>query len=295
MAIKDISKLLKLVLIEEQDHKNDALLTEEEVAMLIEARIDTIKEKNPVLSTEHDHFAEHKDAGAIIDHLANNADPTRNKAHTEYLVGQYKQGAIRQEDAPQIHATLSEFERVKSKLPVEQRQVTKKVFPTIGAIRTAIAPFADVVGKKSERNARSQERKAVLNNLDIPGKHELVLQHPEADVYELRDKETSKTLYGGGAEGKTESHPHATGWCTATRNEKENMFDRYTKDKNVVGQKGNTLLVFHRKSDGEIFQAHPITGQFQDRRNDEISFNDFGSIAGAVGAAHEKKLFDTAR
>ena len=83
---------------------------------LLENRIDYLKQHTPVLSTEHDRLAIFDKPHEIIDHFANVADPSKNKQHTSWIVNQYKNKHIRQEDAGRIRSTLTDFDKYKSKL-----------------------------------------------------------------------------------------------------------------------------------------------------------------------------------
>ena len=80
--------------------------------LILEDRLNKIKDifKNKI-DTSHDTLAQHKDSDAIVDHFATHADPTQNKAHTQWIVNLYRQGQFRQEDHPRIREALSTFDR----------------------------------------------------------------------------------------------------------------------------------------------------------------------------------------
>ena len=72
--------------------------------ILLEGRIDFLKKQyNGKINTDHDEYAQHKNSDAIIDHFADNADPTKKKLYTSFIVGQYNKGKTKQEDADRIH------------------------------------------------------------------------------------------------------------------------------------------------------------------------------------------------
>lgn len=87
-----------------------------ESIMLVENRVQFLKDKNPEIDTSHDHFAQYKNSSDIIDHFATNADPTPNKVYTQWIIGQYKKGNIRQEDVDRLHTELSKFHSIKHNL-----------------------------------------------------------------------------------------------------------------------------------------------------------------------------------
>ena len=67
--------------------------------LLLEDRIQGLKNAfRGKLSTSHDTFAVHQDSDAIVDHFSTNADPTPKKAHTQWVLNQYRRGNVRQED-----------------------------------------------------------------------------------------------------------------------------------------------------------------------------------------------------
>jgi hypothetical protein len=241
--------------------------------MLVESRIDFLKEQNKTISTDHDTLATHHDAGAIIDHFAEHADPTKNKAHTQYIIGLYKNKSIRQEDAPSIKETLTNFEKYKGKLQADEKQLTPKAYPRISDVRAKLAPHLGL----PTTNAEAREH--LKNNLDIPGKHPLVYEDDTIKVYHNADKETAKKIYCSATDPKP--GPHNTEWCTS-RDTSNNKFDDYLKEH------GGKYHVIHRKSDGAVFQLHPQSNQFMDKDDNPISADDFKSIAPSFHKA--KKL-----
>ena len=76
------------------------LLEQTHYGMLTEGRITFLKKNNPEIDSSHDVLATHRDSGAIIDHFAQNADPSPKNLNTQWILSQYKKKAIRQEDAP---------------------------------------------------------------------------------------------------------------------------------------------------------------------------------------------------
>ena len=232
--------------------------------LLLENRIQYLKDHTKELDTSHDTLGVHKTPEDIIQHFADHGDPTKNKAHTQYLVNLYKNKSIRQEDAPRVHQALSNFEKYKAKLAPEDKQVNTKTYPSIGDVEEKIAPHLGTMASKREAKV----------NLDQPG-HELKYEDDKIKVYHLSDKEASQNLYGGGHErGGT-----GTSWCTAARS-KDNMFDRYHKEGN--------LFVVHNKDNGNVYQYHPASTQFMDKKDQTISHKDFGEIADNLHKAWDK-------
>lgn len=196
----------------------------ESLALLLEGRIDTLKQKyKDKLSTQHDVTAEHHDSDAIVDHFAQHADPTHNKANTDWILGQYSKGNINQHDAPRVRSALETFERKKSLMPVEHRAIT--AHKTIGGLENALEPYRDqeVVSKKQQvRDIKSEGADKIHDS-------------PNASVHHLKTEEAS-CAYGAG-----------TDWCTAYT-KAPNRFNDY----NEVGN----LYVIKHKPTGKRWQAH---------------------------------------
>ena len=228
----------------------------------MEDRLDRILQDNPLLDTSHDPSAIHHSAKDIIDHFAQNADPSRNKIHTQYLVGLYKRKAIRQADVSLINSTLGNFDRYKQFLPETHRQLTPRNYPSIQHIADAIQPY---LGKAvSVRDAREKIRN---NPIDIPG-HKLMWQDSNIKVYHVSDKEVSKKLYAPTNSSRPGAFP--TKWCTAK--EDRNMFDDYHDSAN--------LYSVHDKS-GNIYQYYP-NGEFKNSDNTDVTPEQFSKIKSSV-------------
>lgn len=221
----------------------------EELELLDEGRIDFLKDNTKELSTAHESSPEHTDKDKIIDHLSDKADPTKNKAHTGWLVNQYKKGQIRQEDHPQLKDTLSDFEKYKCKL--EKKDINQ--YKDIGEIRQAVNPHVGTASTKKEEADQG---------------HEEIHSEPGLKVYHVKSKEASQAIYGGGSKlGGTH-----TDWCTGARGN-NNMYDNYTRD-------GDKLITFHKEGDAKSpYQLHlnsnPHHSQFQDKTNSSANLDKF--------------------
>lgn len=244
--------------------------------MLMENRIDWLKNNVKPINTSHDSFAAHRDTPAIIDFLADKADPSKKKVHTQHLIKMYHNGAFRQEDAPRVRDALSNFDKYKSKLPEDKRNINQ--YTRVSDIESAVAPHIGTATTKSE------ERDQLKSNLNIPDKHELKYDDSNISVYHLTDEETSQKLYGS----KTAKTPGAfpTEWCTAWQQPRVCQLNTYHK-------RGN-LFVVHRKSDGAVFQYHPKTNSFMDASDNEIGPSDFDSIKSSLHKAwaQDRSLLD---
>lgn len=245
---KHITDSYKLVRLSQLD---ESVLTESQLNFLVESRIEFLKKNNPTISTEHDPHGEHKDAHAIIDHFATHADPTKNKAHTQWIVGQYKKGNIRQEDAGRVHTALKHFEMYKSKLANKDLNGYKKV----SDVEDATAPHEGThVSKKAETRA---------------------IKHEGAD---LKYEDDHITIHHIKTEDAAKHYGKGTKWCTAADN--NNMFKHYHND--------GPIHIIHDKKNGRKYQFHAASNQFMDEKDNTISKEDFDSIKPSFHKAIDK-------
>ena len=105
---------------------------------LFEAKIDDYKTQETDISTKHDPEAKHKSAADIIDHFHKHT-PNGNVQHTRWMIDRYKKGEVKQEDAPDMKDTLTNFEKYKHNLPKKKVEQYKSV----SELKTAIHPFKE--------------------------------------------------------------------------------------------------------------------------------------------------------
>ena len=248
MKLDEIAKAYKAL----HEAANSTVLYEE---LLTEDRIDFLKNKWPEIQSGHDTGAVHRKAADIIDFLANKADPTKKKNYTQWIVNRYNSGAFRQEDAPRIHQTLSDFDAAKHHLPVEQRDIGK--YSRLSDIALSVAPFA---GKDKEQVMA--DKMAKQSEEQHPG-FDKKYEDENITVHHLHNNETSQKLFG---------RPR-TEWCTAWEGN-SCRFDHYTKEYENHGP----LFVVTRKKDGAVFQYHPTSNQFMDKNDDPINQSDLKTV-----------------
>ena len=237
--------------------------------VLMEDKIDFLKSKYPEINTSHDNYGVHRKSADVIDYLAQHADPTKNKAYLPWVVKSYHAGMFQQEDAPRVNSTLSNFDRYKSKLEPEKRDINR-----YKRISDVAASTAHLTGTAV---TRSEEREQLKSDPHIPGKHEKLYEDDHIKIYHVADSKTSQKLYAS-ADSK---HPGAfpTEWCTAWLDEgnRRCRFDDHNND--------GPMFAVHRKTDGEVFQFHPATDQFKDKNDDEVNKETFKSLEPHVAKA----------
>jgi hypothetical protein len=214
--------------------------------LLIENRIEFLKTQHPTLDTSHDTLAKYKDAGDIIDHFAKKADPTPTKAHTQWIVNQYKRKQIRQEDAPQIKSTLKDFADVKDRL--EKKDLNQ--YGDVGELRDAVATQKS----QAEKATRAKKTAVANKSTDL----EKMYDSDGVEGYKIPNKESSIRNYGPGGQ-KTSTH-----WCTAA-NSGNNMFNHYKGGKYTMHFPNGEVLQFHHQSN-QIMDKHDHPVQESDPR-----------------------------
>lgn len=215
-----------------------------EFQQLLENRIGFLKQNfEGKLNTNHDPYGVHKTTNDIVDHFSTNADPTKNKSHTQWILKQYQQGRIRQEDHPRIKEALSNFEQHKGKLA--NRDINS--YKSLSDIEDAIKPHLgtpEPVSKRQETKKIKEEGSEVIHS------------SPNLTVRKLKTKEAA-CHYGAG-----------TQWCTAAR--ENNMFDSYNQD--------GPLYVIHHKDENDNerkYQYHPASDQFMDEQDNPVGMHSF--------------------
>ena len=214
-------------------------------SLLLENRIQFLKDKNQTIDTSHDSLAIHQDPSDIIDHFAEVGDPSKNKQHTQWILSQYKKKNIRQEDMYRVRPALEHFDKYKSKL--DKKDINQ--YKTLSELEHAIRPHIGTAAtKKEEKQETISKGRTLIHEADDGTK--LYRLEPNED-----GKKASISIYGGGGDlGGTH-----TSWCTAADSE-YNMFNHYSKQQ--------PLHVIHTP-DGEVYQAHPETEQLMDRNDNE--------------------------
>lgn len=217
----------------------------ESFELLTEDRIDYLKTQyKDKLSTDHDQLAKHKTSDKIIDHFAGKADPSTGKVHTQWLVGQYAKKNIRQEDAPQLKATLNDFALVKDNL--EKKDLNQ--YKDVGELRDAIATQKATVEKKVKaKKTEAEEKSASMEKL-----------YDEDGVTGYKIPNRAASIKNYGPQG-TLAQTH---WCTAANSEK-NMFNHY---------KGGKYTMHF--PNGEVLQYHHQSGQIMDKYDRPVQEGD---------------------
>lgn len=216
---------------------------------MIEAKIDDYKAQENSISTEHDPDATYKNASDIIDHFHKHS-PGGNVQNTRWMIDRYKKGEIKQEDAPDMHDTVKNFEKYKSQLPKKRIEQYKSV----SELKSAMHPHTE----------KDEEVKAV--NQDKIDKGSSVIHNSKnVTAYHVHTTEASQEL------GKTPKG-EKLGWCTSNPDPKKNMFNKYDEKSN------NNFHILHMHNEKYPYRrigGVGAVGQFQDENNKTIEGKNF--------------------
>lgn len=213
------------------------ILTEEQIAYLVENRIEFIKNAvKDKISTEHDPASAKLNSDKIVDHIANKIDPTPNKSHTQWLVNRYKSGDFQLGDKS-IKKTLESYEE--SKKHLENSDLNS--YKSISHLRDSLVPVQSRVKAVRERTAEEK------SSADMP----VVFQEGGNTGYKIPSKSASIKNYG--PNGKLAK----TNWCTAA--EGKNMFNGYNGGKYTL-----------HLDNGHILQLNHQSGQMMDIRDKNV-------------------------
>ena len=205
--------------------------------MLMEDRVQWLKDNVPEVKSDHDALAAHRDKDAIIDHWAS-ADPHPKKAYTQWAVNRYSKGDFRQEDAPRVTTALSNFDRYKGKL--ENKDINH--YKSLSDLEDATEPH--VGGAASNKEAKRAVKDEGADKIHDDGKG--------LTVHTLKTHEAA-CAYGAG-----------TKWCTASKND-SHMFDHYNK-------MGPIHVV--QTPDDRKYQFHFNSNQFMDEKDQPVKLED---------------------
>lgn len=189
-------------------------------------------------NVSHDQQAQGKSPEELVNTLAT-ADPSKNKQYLQFIVRSYVTGQFRLEDVGRINKHLSIYDKLKPRLPVNQRDIMKfkKLSDLYQITRQAEASpdTAALSNKQVKRQAKDEGVEVIMNT-------------PNFKVYNMLTKEAA-CLYGKGTE-----------WCTAAT-ESENQFDYYKKQGNIY-----VIIAGNRK-----FQLHMESDQFMNENDEDIA------------------------
>ena len=248
--------------------------------MLMEDRIDYLKDNTAPLDTGHDPMAQHRTTADIIDHFAQNADPSRNKIHTQYILNLYRKAAIRQADAPRIHQALGNFDRYKPLLSAEQRNLNLKNYPTIQHLEDAVAPHIGAAVTNKEKVAKAKDmldrasHRKIFDNTEEGGNLRVYrLSSDDAGV------ESAKILYGRKGLVKPTECCHTWGTPKTMNlgysdNRENRLLNYTTKDHPET----NIYMLHDIGPDGKIrnvYSWHAASQQMMDEENKNVSSYNF--------------------
>lgn len=186
----------------------------------------------------------------LIDMLVH-ADPTKNSIYVDWLLKQWLAGAFRYyEDVSKAYEPLEMFEKLKPKLPVDQRDINR--FKTFAELETFLDSHKDTDTRSENEKERQYEA-----NLIKSGQAKIFLD--SADIKIVIPKSQEAAMYFG----------RNTKWCTAAKN--DNAFAYY----NIQGP----LYIILFKKENKRWQFHFESAQFMDEQDDELGDEQIQSVS----------------
>ena len=179
-----------------------------------------------------------KAAEMILQNQIEVGDPTKQKKYTQALARMYANGLIKWEDVGStMRDYLAKFTKLALKKKLNPEHTDFNRFKSLKDFYDAVDTYPDP--EEDQEVKDKGEAKEVFNN---------------GEVRIIRpDNEQAACYYGQG-----------TRWCTAARD--HNMFDRYNTDGPMY-----IILPKNPKYDGEKYQFHPMSDQYMNEKDYEVS------------------------
>ena len=162
----------------------------------------------------------------------------------KWILKLYTNGSWKPGDSYETRELLTKFNKYKSKLPIEKRDINK--FNSISELYNLIQTL-EGQGVKSQKDVKREGAEVVYEDSEW----KIVIPHTEE----------ASCIYG--------AH---TKWCTAGRG--DNMFDYYNKQ--------GPLYININKVTGDKYQFHFESWSFMDAKDEEISIRKIGLSEGAI-------------
>lgn len=205
------------------------ILTEEQLEFLVENRVQFIKDANlNKITAEHDPESADKGSNAIVDHIASKIDPTKNKAHTQWLVNRYKAGDFKLSDSKDVKKTMKDYEDAKPYLDSKD----------LGSMKS-LAHLKDSIATTTGRQKLEADKAKEDSVHDLP---EIYSSDSGVKAYKVPNKATSIRMYG--PNGKLAK----TRWCTAAEGA-SNAFNSYSGGKYTIHTPEGNVAQLHHQSD----------------------------------------------
>jgi len=178
-----------------------------------------------------------------------NSDPTSNKKFTQWLLKLYSKKFLKLEDLYKAIEYLTLFEKVKHKLPLEDRDINK--YKNLPDLYNKISPFKEVEiisNTEKDKMAKSEGADKILDN------NKWLIIIPKT--------EEAACLYG-----------KETQWCTASK--KDNRFDNYNRRGKLFIIVNKSIQDSPTQNPLKKLQFHFEDNMFMNANDDSINVGDF--------------------
>ncbi|MDP2692827.1 MAG: hypothetical protein Q8O88_04280 [bacterium] len=177
------------------------------------------------------------------------SDPLPNKQNSQWIIRLFTNNLLKLEDLNKVTNYLTLYEKVKQRVPIEQRDINK--IKSLPELYDVISKFEQVELKSKAQVAKEEKLEGADRILD--NEHWLILT-PKT--------EAAACLYG-----------QETQWCTASKG--NNYFQRYNKEGPLYIIFDKSIKETPRKNPNKKLQFHFESSQFMDARDASINIGDF--------------------
>ena len=218
--------------------------------VLNEDRVPVLQQKWANLDFSHDRAAVsagHKPED-IVSHMASMVDPSPNKQYTDRALQWYSKGQFRLEDHGRVRRALDTFHRLRQRIPTDAgAHLGVKNARDINSYKS-VHDLEDVLLPHEQEKTKSMAKAGDRETIDRGS----TLLHKD-DKLEVRrvDNKDAMMVLGRG-----------TKWCTAAKNDDENMFHDYH-------ERGD-LHFIHDKTNNKKYLMHRADDQLMDEQDEPV-------------------------
>lgn len=176
----------------------------------------------------------------------------------QWVVNRYIRREFKLEDIPQIKQELIKFQKYKSKIPAEDRDLNSLSLPALYDVLEKLDPEEPVSNRAKDKQVKNE----FFTNGDA------IIIYKDSELTIVNPKTEAASCFFG----------KNTKWCTASAYGGDNYFDSYNAD--------GPLYIIMTKAHGK-FQFQFESNSYMDARDQELSSSDFDDLLKAY-----PKLYD---
>ena len=250
-------------------------ILKEELTLILEAKIDDIKQKYKNINIKHDpyinlydvpmvHSSDKKeingnDKDLLIDHI-HNAIPDKNISHLSWAIDKYHAGEYKHEDLPQLTNSLQIYNKYKKE--IGKSNINQ--FKSLSDLNFAVVPY------REKEESLDQEKQNIINSGST-----LVHNKGDVKVYKLHGAESNNENDENKKRGREACKLLGSStWCISQK-------DNTNKFGNVSLGYNKPTYIVHLENEEHPYRKIGIihgTGEFQDENNKRIEDEELESL-----------------